>query len=211
MAPEHFIATIQAHFKSCAHLTGIDQLPPNIETVFHQTDRRAFVPLVLQDRAWDDQPLPIEQGQTISQPFIVALMTVLADIQPTDHVLEIGTGSGYQTAILAQLAAQVHTFEIYDQLSYLAQRRLSQHPNIQYHLSQGDCCVNPAQQFQVIVVTCCAKQLPNVLVDQLAPTGRLIIPLTTKNGQMLFCITHDPHTHQLHKKPIIPVRFVPMQ
>jgi protein-L-isoaspartate(D-aspartate) O-methyltransferase len=209
-APIHCIKTLEKHFKNTAYETGLQSLPESVLNAFCAVNRAAFVPLNIQTQAWDDSPLSIEDNQTISQPFIVTLMTALADIGPEDTVLEIGTGSGYQAAILSLLAQHVVTLEVHPRLSQLAQQRLEGWTNIEFHITQGECTVSPKRLYDAIIVTCCAQSVPQALLDQLKPEGRLIIPIQTQEGQMLYRITQNDTTHTIKQTPIIPVRFVPM-
>lgn len=210
VAPIHSIKTLEKHFKNTADKTGLHAPPEAVLNAFCTVNRAAFVPPNLHTQAWDDCPLSIEEHQTISQPFIVTLMTALANITPEDSVLEIGTGSGYQTAILSLLAQHVVTLEVHPRLSQLAQQRLAEHKNIEFHLTQGECMASPKRLHDAIIVTCCAPSVPPALLDQLKPKGRLIIPVQTQNEQMLYRITQDDKTHAMKQTPMIPVRFVPM-
>lgn len=170
--------------------------------------RHAFVPLAYRELAYTDQPLPIGAEQTISQPYIVALMTELADIQPGERVLEIGTGSGYQAAVLAQLTEQIYTIEIIEELAQSAASRLRQ-LGYKVHVRAGDGYEGwpGVAPFDAILVTAAAPRLPQPLVDQLALNGRLVIPLGDSMQQLtVFVKTTDG----LQQKPAIPVRFVPM-
>lgn len=170
--------------------------------------RHAFVPMEYRDLAYTDQPLPIGSGQTISQPYIVALMTELADLQPGEKVLEIGTGSGYQAAILASITDAVYSIEIIDELARHAQATLQQLGYaVQVRTGDGYLGWPEAAPFDAILVTAAAPHLPQALVEQLALEGRLIIPLG-ETFQQLFVFQKTPEG--LRREAVIPVRFVPM-
>lgn len=172
--------------------------------------RHEFVPAADRAYAYLNRPLPIGEGQTISQPYIVALMTQLGDIDSHDKVLEIGTGSGYQTAVLSKLAAEVYTVEIVETLSKQAQKdleRLELADNVRFRIGDGDEGWPEAAPFDAILVTAAPRQVPRVLIQQLRMGGRLVIPLgDTHQDLRVFTKT----TTGLHESSVIPVRFVPM-
>lgn len=175
--------------------------------------RHEFVPPEERARAYLDQPLPIGAGQTISQPSIVALMTVLAEIPPAGRVLEIGTGCGYQTAVLAELAAAVYSLELLPELAGPAQRRLARLGYANVALQTGDGCQGWPDQapFDAILVTAAARHIPPSLVAQLKPGGRLVLPLQhAPDDQQLALIVKDLHGG-LTQRAILPVRFVPLE
>ena len=147
--------------------------------VLRTLPRHRFVPPSEVECAYEDRPLPIGYGQTISQPYIAALMTQLLQLQGNEQVLEIGSGSGYQAAILAHLAHQVHTIERIPQLSEQAQRILLQLglKNVHVHTGDGSLGYPPEAPFDAILITAAAPNTPRALLDQLAPQGRLIIPV----------------------------------
>jgi protein-L-isoaspartate(D-aspartate) O-methyltransferase len=171
--------------------------------------RHRFVPEELIGSAHDDRPLPIGRNQTISQPYIVALMTELAGLSPDDRVLEIGTGSGYQAAVLSVLVKKVYTIEILDELSLRAREVLRElgRDNIEFRVGDGYRGWPEAAPFDAIVVTAAPPRVPQPLVDQLAQGGRLVIPVGT-GYQELLVIEKTPEG--LVRRRSIPVRFVPM-
>jgi protein-L-isoaspartate(D-aspartate) O-methyltransferase len=171
--------------------------------------RHKFVSSELQRFAYQDQPLPIGYGQTISQPYIVALMTELAGLSPEDKVLEIGTGSGYQAAILAEIAQEVYTIEILKPLAQESSNRLKElgYTNIQVKQADGYLGWEEFAPYDAIVVTAAPDQVPAALIEQLKLGGRLVIPVGTF-FQELKLITKT--AAGLREKAIIPVRFVPM-
>ncbi len=187
---------------------GIDK--PDVLGAFHKVPRHFFVSKRLQDQAYEDYPLDIGYGQTISQPYIVALTVQNANIKNTDKVLEIGTGSGYQTAILAELAQEVYTVEIIPELYETAKNNLNQlgYENIRFLNGNGYFGWKEMAPFNKIVVSAAAKYLPSDLVDQLDQEGKLIIPLDTHGWQELLSLTKDPYG--LRKEKLCDCRFVPL-
>jgi protein-L-isoaspartate(D-aspartate) O-methyltransferase len=171
--------------------------------------RHLFVPEALRSHAYEDRPLPIGLRQTISQPYIVALMTALADIGPGDRVLEIGTGSGYQAAVLSILADRVYSMEILEELSLRAQEALHEtgHDNIEFRVGDGYRGWPEAAPFDAIVVTAAPPHVPQPLVEQLAQGGRLVIPVGTAYQELLVL---EKTADGLVSQRSIPVRFVPM-
>jgi len=172
--------------------------------------RHLFVPDRMRRRAYNDSALPIEEDQTISQPYIVGLMTELAGIEPEDEVLEIGTGSGYQAAILAELAEKVYSIEIIKVLADQATARLQDlgYKNIKIRHGDGYLGWPEAAPFDAILVTAAAPEIPQELVKQLKTGGRMVIPLGDF-FQELYLITKN-EDGSITKEHIIPVRFVPM-
>ncbi len=173
--------------------------------------REAFVPDAFQDLAYADQALPIECGQTLSQPFIVAFMTEKLKVGERMKVLEIGTGSGYQTVILAQLCRRVYTIERYRTLLKSAERRFAKlrQANITTLLGDGNKGWPKQAPFERIIVTAAAPQLPRQLVDQLAVGGILVVPVEVSPGRqeiLRIIRTEDDFT----RESLLPVRFVPL-
>lgn len=173
--------------------------------------RHRFVPSEFRQDAYSDTPLPIGSGQTISQPFIVALMTELADPRPHHRALEVGTGSGYQAAVLAELAREVYTIDIIPALAEGARRRLSELGYTDIHVRAGDGYQGWPEKapFDLILVTAAAEQIPKPLLDQLAEGGKLVIPIgQTYGGQLLTLVIKK--NGKLKKTVIADVQFVPM-
>lgn len=172
--------------------------------------RHLFVPEYLRDQAYSDEPLPIGAGQTISQPYIVAYMTEQVQLQGTERVLEIGTGSGYQAAILAELADSVFTIEIIPELSLQAQQVLKNlgYSNIEFKVGNGYYGWPEKAQFDAIIVTAAPQEIPEPLVEQLKEGGRMIIPVGDF-FQELYLIRKEKGSIKKMKK--LPVRFVPLQ
>jgi len=171
---------------------GIEE--PGVVGAFLRVPRHKFVPEHLQEEAYRDCPLPIGFGQTISQPYMVATMTASAAINRDDRVLEIGTGSGYQAAILAELGAQVFSVERHESLSLGARKVLDQlgYDNIRLKVADGTLGWKSQSPFSAIVVTAGAPDIPEPLVDQLAVNGRLVIPIEAGFAQVLYIIKKLP-------------------
>jgi protein-L-isoaspartate(D-aspartate) O-methyltransferase len=174
-----------------------------------KVDRHKFVPEDVRHLAYADRPLAIGEGQTISQPYIVALMTELLELKRGDRVLEVGTGSGYQAAILAELADHVYTIEIIESLARSAERNLRElgYKNIDVKIGDGYIGWEEFAPFDAIVVTCAPPHIPQPLLDQLKEGGRLVIPVGDYY-QELKKITRVKG--QIKTQDIIPVIFVPM-
>jgi protein-L-isoaspartate(D-aspartate) O-methyltransferase len=172
--------------------------------------REEFVPENLRDKSYWDTALPIGHDQTISQPFIVAFMTEQLRPQPTDRVLEIGTGSGYQTAVLAELVKEIYSIEIIEPLAKDASARLARLDYKNAHVKVGDGYQGwpEAAPFDAIIVTCAPDKVPQPLTEQLKEGGRMIIPVGTGLDQQLFLL--EKKDGQLAERAILPVRFVPM-
>ncbi len=172
--------------------------------------RHHFVEPAFLDRAYDDSPLPIEEGQTISQPYVVARMTSLLDVQPTDRVLEIGTGSGYQAALLAELASKVFTVERYLTLSRKARARLEEHGYTNVVLRHGDGSIGWAEfaPYDKIIVTAAAPKFPKALFQQLKNGGTLLFPMGEKKTQSLVFVTRDGD--EAITRDVGQVAFVPL-
>jgi protein-L-isoaspartate(D-aspartate) O-methyltransferase len=183
---------------------------PRVLAAMHQVPRHEFVPQELKAAAYDDRPLPIGQGQTISQPYIVALMTEVLDLAPHDRVLEIGTGSGYQAAVLAELTDQVYTIEIIESLGRRAEEILQRLGYDQVEVKIGDGYLGWEEHapYDAIIVTCAPEQIPQPLVDQLAEGGRMVIPVGPRYAQELILVVKEGG--EIKQRDIIPVLFVPM-
>jgi protein-L-isoaspartate(D-aspartate) O-methyltransferase len=171
--------------------------------------RHLFVPEKLKSFAYGDEPLPIGEGQTISQPYIVAYMTQALELRGDEKVLEVGTGSGYQTAILAEIVRHVYTVELLGVLSERARALLEELGYLNIHFKAGDGTLGWEENapFDAIMVTAAAPVVPKKLQEQLGPKGRMIIPVGA-GFQELFLITR--HRGDFRKKRLLPVRFVPL-
>ena len=189
----------------------IEITDPDVLAAVERVPRHRFVPKHLQQQAYDDRPLPIGQGQTISQPFVVALMTQALALTPESRVLEIGTGSGYQTAILAELAGEVYTVEVRSDLQARAKRILDAlgYANIHYRTGDGWAGWPEKAPFDAIIVTAAAPEWPRALISQLAEGGRMVIPVGEQDwNQTLWLLTKLDGN--LIKDSLGPVRFVPL-
>lgn len=176
-----------------------------------KVERHRFVPPELSHEAYNDYPLPIGEGQTISQPYIVAFMTEALNLRSTDRVLEIGTGSGYQAAILAEICKEVYTIEIVESLARRAEKTLLQmgYKNLHVRIGDGYYGWPEAAPFDAIIVTCSPSNIPKPLEDQLAEGGRMIIPIGEGQIQELVLITKQGG--KLKRQSRLPVLFVPMR
>jgi protein-L-isoaspartate(D-aspartate) O-methyltransferase len=189
-----------------------DHLDFKVMRILSQVTRHRFVPARLQDQAYDNRPLPIGHGQTISQPYIVAIMTDLLEPRPDQQALEIGTGSGYQAAVLSRLVSRVYTMEIVEPLGEQARERLRQlgYDNVEVKIADGYFGWEAHAPFDIIIVTAAASHVPPPLVKQLKPGGRMIIPVGSRfMTQQLLLITKDLEG-SLQVRQILPVRFVPL-
>jgi protein-L-isoaspartate(D-aspartate) O-methyltransferase len=175
-----------------------------------KVERHLFVPQNLRDSAYEDFPLPIGEGQTISQPYIVALMTEVLNLKPNDKVLEIGTGSGYQAAVLAEIAKEVYTIEILPKLAERAAELLKDlgYKNIKVKCGDGYLGWPEYAPFDCIIVTCAPDHIPQPLIEQLKEGGRMVIPVGERFYQELILI--EKKEGKIEKRSIIPVLFVPM-
>jgi len=173
--------------------------------------RHEFVPEPLRKYAYGDEPLSIGYGQTISQPFIVGFMTEKLDLKPGDRILEIGTGSGYQAAVLSLLVSEVYTIEILEPLARRAESDLKRLGYNHVKVRVGDGCGGWPEQapFDAIIVTCAPESIPQPLVDQLKDGGRMMIPVGPQGvPQQLFLL--EKQGDVIEQKAVLPVRFVPM-
>ncbi len=178
--------------------------------VMEKVPRHEFVPAALRAQAYEDHPLPIGYNQTISQPFIVAFMTERLEPKPTDKVLEIGTGSGYQAAVLAELVREVYTIEVIEPLACRAALDLKRlgYPNVMVRAGDGYKGWPEAAPFDAVIVTCAPDHVPQPLVDQLKEGGRMIIPVGPAGDQELFLLQKQGAS--IVQQAVLPVRFVPM-
>ena len=186
---------------------------PRVIEAMRQVPRHLFVPLPDRERAYADAPVPIGEGQTISQPYIVALMTELVRPQPTDRALEVGTGSGYQAAVLSRVVEHVYTIELEETLGRRAEGVLRElkHDNVTVRIGDGYAGWPEHAPFDIIMVTAAPEQIPQPLIDQLKPGGRLIVPVGPRfTVQQLQLIEKDA-AGAIHTKNVSPVMFVPLR
>jgi protein-L-isoaspartate(D-aspartate) O-methyltransferase len=189
-----------------------DVKDPNVLKAMRIVPRHAFVPDNVQKSAYGDHPLPIGFGQTISQPYIVAFMTEAMELGPDSKVLEIGTGSGYQAAVCAEIADEVYTIEIVEGLAKRAEEKLKElgYPNVFVKAGDGYFGWPENGPFDAIIGTAAAERIPPPLIEQLKPGGRMILPYETSFGfQHLVLITKDEKGN-ISKRNVMPVMFVPM-
>lgn len=187
---------------------GIDD--PRVLAAMQKVPRHLFVPPEAQHLAYEDGPLSIGAGQTISQPFIVAMMTQLLDPRPDDHVLEIGVGSGYQTAVLAELVKDVVGLERIEELAELARERIQSlgYGNVAIHIGDGTLGYTGAAPYDGILVAAAAPEIPEPLVMQLAEGGRLVIPVGSDFEQVIQRVRRTEEGLRVER--LTPVRFVPL-
>jgi protein-L-isoaspartate(D-aspartate) O-methyltransferase len=206
------VQTIETLAKAVPLSSGRQEIDSSILAAMRQVPRHELVPEDVRNEAYQDRPLPIGHGQTISQPYIVALMTQLA--RPAKHhvVLEVGTGSGYQAAVLSPLVAKVFSIEIVEPLATRAaeQLRALSFENVSVRHGDGYMGWPEHGPFDSIIVTAGASHVPRPLIDQLKPGGRMVIPVGDSwMAQSLMLIEKDEQG-QAHTRPLLPVRFVPL-
>jgi protein-L-isoaspartate(D-aspartate) O-methyltransferase len=206
------LLTIASEVAETESWTGRAALADRVIQAVAKVPRHAFVPERDRASAYDNRPLGIGHGQTISQPFIVAVMTDLLDLGPADRVLEIGTGCGYQTAMLAELAAQVFSLEVVPELARAARDRLARlgYGNVDVRTGDGFRGLPEAAPFDAVIVTAAPVGFPPALAEQLAVGGRLVIPVGPRGEtQMLYRCVRQPDGTLLKERKL-PVAFVPM-
>ena len=190
--------------------TGRDITNARVLAAMGNVPRHEFVPERLRSLAYQDSALPIGHDQTISQPYVVAFMTERLEPKPTDRVLEIGTGSGYQAAVLAGLVSQVFTVEIIEDLAQRATTDLKRLGYTNIHVRAGDGYEGWPEQapFDAIIVTCAPDHVPQPLIEQLKDGGRMIIPVGSGDQELILLRKHGG---KLERRAVLPVRFVPMR
>ena len=187
---------------------GIDD--PQVIQAMRHIPRELFVPEHMRASAYEDRPLPIGNDQTISQPFVVAYMTQALLPLPGDRVLEIGTGSGYQTAVLAEIFPEIYSVELTAELSSKAQDALGKlnYRNIRYLVNDGRLGWPEHAPYSAVIVTCAAPTIPQALLDQLADQGRMILPVGTTHQQLVRVVRDG---NRFEEESLLPVRFVPLR
>lgn len=208
----HMVEIIGIHADLMSDEIGKPMLDPRILSAILRVPRHLFVPAPLAAVAYHDTPLPIGFDKTVSQPFISALMTNLLAPAPNDSILEIGTGLGYQAAVLAELAAQVWTVEIVEEFANSATLRLQQlgYDNVTVRVGDGSRGWAEHAPFDKILVTAAVGEPPRVLVEQLKPEGRMVLPIGPEDTQQLTVIDKAADG-QLTTREIIPVRFTQLE
>jgi protein-L-isoaspartate(D-aspartate) O-methyltransferase len=211
-ARERMMKEIRDSVADTRHWIDRETLDPGVMASMGSTPRHLFVPEDEKRRAYENRPLPIGYGQTISQPYIVALMTDLIDPKPSDRVLEVGTGSGYQAAVLSPLVSEVYTIEIIPQLGIQAKDRLAAQGYDNVRCSTGDGYYGwpEAAPFDAIIVTAVAGQVPPPLVAQLKPGGTMVIPVGHRFGTQHLMLVVKQTNGELVTRQVLPVRFVPL-
>ena len=202
------VTIIAAHANLCADEIGKDRLSERVLAAIGRVPRHQFVPAIVQELAYQDMPLPIGCGKTISQPFMVALMTDLLELEEDDRVLEVGTGLGYQAAVLAELCDEVFSVEIISELAAEAERRLRAAGYAKMELRVGDGSRGWPEHapYDKIIVTAAPEQIPSALLDQLKPGGRMVIPAVVEDGQRLLVIEKG-EDGRVRTKELISVLF----
>lgn len=208
---EQMVSDIRALVRATERETGLADLPAEVLQAVRRVPRHRFVPAHEQPLAYADTPLPIGQGQTISQPYMVALMTALLEVGAGDKVLEIGTGCGYQTAVLAELVAEVFSLEVIQPLAAASAERLAELGYTNAVVQHGDGYAGWPEEapFDGIIVTAGAPEVPMTLVEQLRTGGNLVIPVARGHGQQL-CVLSKREDGSTARRDVLPVAFVPM-
>jgi protein-L-isoaspartate(D-aspartate) O-methyltransferase len=212
-AHAQLLKEIEAAARVTARYTGISAFDRRVMRAMADVPRHEFILEEMQPSAYLDIALPIGHGQTVSQPTIVALMTDLLDLSPEAKVLEVGAGSGYQTAVLARLAGTVHTIELIPELARACRERLARLgvQNVVVHEGDGSAGLECEAPFDAILVAAAARSIPLELQNQLCNGGRMVIPLGEPGGgQELLLLTKDARG-EIDLQPVLPVRFVPLK
>lgn len=203
---------IATEMRLTAQWTGRAALSPRVMAALGRVRRSAFVPHGLQWAAYQNRPLAIGCGQTISQPYIVALMTELLDLQPTNRVLEVGTGSGYQAAVLSELVSSVYSIEVIPELSERAGAALAAegHSNVTLRVGNGAWGWPEEAPFDAIIVTAAAERIPPALVEQLCSGGRMISPIGPHQGDQELMLISKSASGEISQRSVLYVAFVPL-
>ena len=211
-ARQSMVKTIKKETKHTSRYLGRNTLDKKVIDAVGKVKRHKFVPENYRVNAYDNRPLPIEHGQTISQPYIVAAMTELLDLKESDRVLEVGTGSGYQAAVLAHIVKKVYTLEIIEPLGLEAKERLKTlgYKNIEVQIGDGYYGLKNKAPFDAIIVTAAAGQIPSPLLKQLKPGGRMVIPVGSQFYVQQLVLVKKDTKGKITLRQIIPVRFVPL-
>ena len=209
---QEMLAAVRASLRETAAETGVSELRPDIQHAMETVPREQFIPPSLRHLAQRNTPLPIDAGQTISQPLIVALMTQLLEPAPDDVILEIGTGSGYQAAVLAELVAQVYSVEIIPALAEQSAALLRElgYDNVAVRSGDGNRGWPEHAPFDGIIVTAGAEAIPPSLLQQLKPGGRLVIPVGEQAGHQELLVVEVDADGEVNERTVLPVRFVPL-
>ncbi|HHB74941.1 MAG TPA: protein-L-isoaspartate(D-aspartate) O-methyltransferase [Desulfobulbus sp.] len=208
---EEMLREIDHDCRTTSSYTGISAFAPEVMRAMAEVPREAFVPDELKPWAYENRPLPIGNGQTISQPYIVALMTDLLRPTRNDVMLEVGAGSGYQAAVLGRLVKKLYTLEIVPTLAKNAASLLEKLGYTNVEVSQGDATKGWPEHapYDGIIVTAAAEQIPPALIEQLKPDGRLVIPVGAPHRPQELLLVQKDTQGRLSRKNILPVAFVP--
>jgi len=211
-ARDRMVLEIERMAAITAAETGRRGVDPIVLAAMNKVPRHLFVPLAQQRHGYENRPLPIGHGQTISQPYIVALMTDLLDPKPHHNVLEVGTGSGYQAAVLAELVKRVYTIEIIEPLGHDARERLARldYRNVEVRIGDGYYGWPEHGSFDGIVVTAAATHVPPPLIRQLKPGGKMVIPVGASFLTQSLLLVEKRPNGSVTSRQILPVRFVPL-
>ena len=206
------VVEVDATYAATRAETGLAAMSPQVRAALAKVERHRFVPASQAAAAYRNHPLPIGSGQTISQPYIVALSTDLIAPQAGQRVLEIGTGSGYQAAILAEIVSKVYSMELVPSLGKEAAERLTTlgYANVEVRIGDGYAGWPEQAPFDGIVVTAAAPRVPQALVDQLKPGGRMVIPVGASHGAQELLLLVKRADGSVEKKSVLSVRFVPL-
>jgi len=209
---ERMIKEIEGDVKATSRRIGKKQLSKSVMKAMANVPRHEFVPRSLRRAAYENRPLPIGYGQTISQPYIVALMTDLLDVDGNDIVLEVGTGSGYQAAILAELVKKIYTIEIIKELGEQAKGRLEDlgYQNVSVQVGDGYYGLEGLAPFDGIIVTAAANHVPPPLIKQLRPGGKMVIPVGGAFMTQQLMLVEKRNDGKIITKQVLPVIFVPL-
>src|SRR5262245_51091558 len=206
------VAEVEAMYAETRSETGLAAMSPSVRKAMGKVERHRLVPPGEVSRAYRNHPLPIGSGQTISQPYIVALSTDLLNPKSEHVVLEVGTGSGYQAAVLAELVSRVYSIEIIESLGKTAAQRLADlgYQNVEVKIGDGYAGWPQKAPFDGIVVTAAAPHVPQALVDQLKPGGRMVIPVGGDGAVQYLKVLTKRADGGTDEKRVLPVRFVPL-
>jgi protein-L-isoaspartate(D-aspartate) O-methyltransferase len=206
------VSEVDAMYAETRSETGLAAMSPAVRKAMGKVERHRLVPPSEASRAYRNHPLPIGSGQTISQPYIVALSADLLKPDSNSVILEVGTGSGYQAAVLAEIVSRVYTIEIIEPLGKAAAKRLGElgYGNIEVRIGDGYKGWPEKAPFDGIVVTAAAPRVPQALVDQLKPGGRMVIPVGGEGGTQYLKLLTKRADGGVDEKRVLPVRFVPL-
>jgi protein-L-isoaspartate(D-aspartate) O-methyltransferase len=206
------VAEVEAMYAETRGETGLGRMSAAVRAAMGKVERHRLVPDAERSRAYSNHPLPIGSGQTISQPYIVALSTDLLGVDSSGVVLEIGTGSGYQAAVLAEVVSRVYSIELIASLGNEARKRLEElrYGNIEVRIGDGYQGWPEKAPFDGIVVTAAAPRVPQALVEQLKPGGRMVIPVGGESEAQYLKVLTKRADGGVEEKRVLPVRFVPL-